>query len=66
MPTLMKAYVNRKVSGVATTRPGKRHRILVHILDEGNVLSWDFVLLQGPPHDISRFEKDMLPFINHC
>ena len=28
----MKAYVNRKVSGVATTRPDKRHRILVHIL----------------------------------
>ena len=20
-----------------------------------NVLSWDFVLLQGPPHDISRY-----------
>ena len=35
--------------------PDKRHRILVHILNEGNVLSWDFVLLQGPPHDISRY-----------
>ena len=48
------AYVNRKVSGVTTTCPDKRHRILVHILDEGNVLSWDLVLLQDPPHDISR------------
>ena len=51
----MKAYVNRKVSGVATIRPDKRHRILVHILDEGNVFSWDFVLLQSPPHDISQY-----------
>ena len=50
----MKAYVNRKV-GVATTRPDKRHRILVHILDEGNVFSWDIVLLQGPLHDISQY-----------
>jgi hypothetical protein len=33
----------------------KCHRILVHILDESNVLSWDFVLFQGTPHDISRY-----------
>ena len=51
----MQAYVNRKVSGVAITCPNKRRRILVHILNEGNVLSWDFVLLQGPPHGISRY-----------
>ena len=33
----------------------RRHRILVYILDEGNVLSWDFMIFQGSPHDISRY-----------
>ena len=40
-----RAGVNRKVSGVAITYPDKRRRILLHILNEGNILSWDFVLL---------------------
>ena len=39
--------------------PDKRRRILVHILNEGNVLSWDFVLLQDPPHDISPRQTDI-------
>ena len=39
---------------VTITCPHSCHNI-IHILDEGNVLSWDFVLLQGPPHDISRY-----------
>ena len=50
-----RAGVNRKVSGVVITCPDKRRRILVHILNEDNVFSWDFVLLQSPPHDISRY-----------
>jgi hypothetical protein len=47
----MQSYFNWKVTGVAITCSDKRHHIPVHILDEGNVLSWDFVLFQDPPHD---------------
>jgi hypothetical protein len=38
----MQSYFNWKVTGVAITCSDKRHHIPVHILDEGNVLSWDF------------------------
>jgi hypothetical protein len=43
----MQSYLNWKVTGVAITCLDKHHNIPVHILDEGNVLSWDFMLFQG-------------------
>src|SRR6187551_254413 len=51
----MQTYFIWKITTVSTISADNRHRILVHILDKGNVLSWDFVLLQSPPHDISWY-----------
>src|SRR3954469_23940287 len=50
----MQSYLNREVIGVAITCSNTCHNIIVHVLDEGNVLCWDFVFLQGPPHNIPR------------
>jgi hypothetical protein len=28
---------------------------MIHVLDEGNALCWDFMFLQGSPHEILRY-----------
>src|SRR3954471_20652453 len=48
----MQSYFDWEVISVAIARSHTCHNIVVHILDEGNVLCWDFVFFQRPPHDI--------------
>jgi hypothetical protein len=49
---LMQSYINWKVISVSVTYSNTCHNIIVHILNESNVLWWDFVLLQSPSQDI--------------
>ena len=51
---LVQSYLNKKVISVAITCSNTCPNIIVHVLVEGSILCWDFVFLQGSPHDISR------------
>jgi hypothetical protein len=31
------------------------HNLVIHVLDERNILCWDFILIQCLPHEISRY-----------
>jgi hypothetical protein len=48
----MQFYINWKVISVSVTCSDTCHYIIIHIFNEGNVVCLNFVLLQGPPHDI--------------
>ena len=52
---LMQSFLNQEVISVDITCLNTCHNIIVHVLDEGNVLCWDFVFLQVSPHDILRY-----------
>jgi hypothetical protein len=47
----MKSYFNREVVYVTIICSDTSYGIAIHVLDEGNILCWDFMFVQRPPRN---------------